>query len=69
MTAEPDKTTEALVTLLYILLRDEITAGVLHRVMRDHAVIVGPGAKAHTFSCRHTEALARDVAGRILKSG
>lgn len=53
-----------LVMFLYVLMRDEVTSGVVERIMEQH--IEKAAGRPVKYSNPHVEAHARDVADRLL---
>jgi hypothetical protein len=56
---------DRLKTFLYILLRDELPAGVLERIMRDHVSMVDE--RRHTYSNLFLADYAENLARRLIK--
>lgn len=66
------KVPEGLVAFLYVLLRDELPAGAVEALVRDHVEKVETGADCNSaglrvYSNKPLEAYARELAGRISK--
>ena len=56
---------ERLIAFLYILLRDQLPAGVVEEIMRDHIDNIIDELPVK-FSNKHLEAYAREIASRLL---
>lgn len=54
---------EALVSFLYILLRDEVPAGTVEAIMRNH--VEKAGSDRRTYSNKHLAAYSREIARRL----
>lgn len=57
---------EKLVSLLYVLMRDEVVPGKIEGIMKGHVEVIARCTGPATYSNQFLEGYARDLAQRIL---